>query len=400
MHMNYQKLIALAVAITLWHGARADGSYEETAQMTGGTMKQIAGMTSVFSPSGSAQLQKANSTIVIVQGNRQARINANTSMIIDLDKQLMTRIDNTKKQYSVMTFDEMRKQMEETQAQMKALMEEHKGDPAPELPKELSDNPPSFDAKAVVTGATKTISGLATHEVLLTETMTFHDPKGGGNDTLTYYFKNDVWLADSVPPGWQEIEDFKKRIAEKWPVSPAGAPNSMAMLTAAHPGLADGLKKLGEEMKKQHGVPVMVVQQFGAHAEGDSVAAANNNNTALGSTGTTMTNEVISNTASETAQKEASQISSNGNLGILGSSLLQSAVGVFSKHAPDLTKTATSSATTAATPKSGKPASVDRVMSEQTTIVSNFSTEKAPASAFDVPAGYTKVDWVGPKKAQ
>src|SRR5580658_6583374 len=81
---------------------------------------------------------------------------------------------------------------------MKALMEEHKGDPAPELPKELSDNPPSFDAKAVVTGATKTISGLATHEVLLTETMTFHDPKGGGNDTLTYYFKNDVWLADSV----------------------------------------------------------------------------------------------------------------------------------------------------------------------------------------------------------
>src|SRR5580658_6583373 len=202
------------------------------------------------------------------------------------------------------------------------------------------------------------------------------------------------------PTAWQEIEDFKKRIAEKWPVSPAGAPNSMAMLTAAHPGLADGLKKLGEEMKKQHGVPVMVVQQFGAHAEGDSVAAANNNNTALGSTGTTMSNEVISNTASETAQKEASQISSNGNLGILGSSLLQSAVGVFSKHAPDLTKTATSSATTAATPKSGKPASVDRVMSEQTTIVSNFSTEKAPASAFDVPAGYTKVDWVGPKKAQ
>jgi hypothetical protein len=394
--MNYQKLIALAVGITLWHGAHADGSYEETAQTTGGTMKQIAGMTGMFSPSGSAQLQKANSTIVIVQGNRQARINANTSTIIDLDKQIMTRIDNTKKQYSVMTFDEMRKHMEEVQAQMKALVEEHKGDPAPELPKELSDNPASFDAKAVETGATKTISGVATHEVLLTETMTFHDPKG--NDTLTYYFKNDVWLADSVPPGWQEIEDFKKRMAEKWPISPASGPNSMAMLTTAHPGLADGLKKLGEEMKKQRGVPVMIVQQFGGHAEGDSVAAASTaNNTALGGTGTTMTNEVISNTASETAQKEASQISSNGNLGIFGSSLLQSAVGVFSKHAPDLTKTATSSATTAATPKSGKPASVDRVMSEQTTIVSNFSTEKAPASAFEVPAGYTKVDWQGPQ---
>jgi len=30
-------------------------------------------------------------------------------------------------------------------------------------------------------------------------------------------------------------------------------------------------------------------------------------------------------------------------------------------------------------------------------VISNFSTEKIPASAFQIPAGFTKVDWQGPK---
>jgi len=388
--MSYHRSIALVIGSMISCGAFADGSYQETTQQTGGTMKQIFGMAGQFSPSASKDMQKANSVIVIVQGNRMARVATNITLITDLDKGTVTRIDNVKKQYAVATFAELQKQADEAQAKMKALMEEHKGDPAPELPKELSEIPVNFDTKANDTGATKTIEGTVTHEVLLTETMTFHDPKGG-NDTVSYYYKNDVWLANSDPPGWQEIEDFKKRQVEKMAINPAN--NPFNLLTASRPGLAEGIKKLGEEQKKTRGVAVMTVQQLGAHAEGDSVAGASN--AAPGGAGTSMSNEVVSNTATEAAEKEASQLKSNANLGVLGSSLLDSAVSVFQRHAPDLTKAASSSATSSAT-NSGKPGSVDKVLMETTTVLSNFSTEKAPASAFEVPSGYTKIDWQGP----
>jgi hypothetical protein len=398
LDVSYQKLIALAVGMALSHGAQADASYEETMQVTGGTMKQIMGMTGQFSPSASNSMQKANSTITAVQGNRMARVAANQTTIFDLDKGTVTRIDSKKKQYSVITFEEMQKMAAEQAAKMQQLMEEHKGELAsgPEMPKELSEIPTTFDVKTESTGASKTIEGTPAHEVLLTENMSFHDPKGG-NDTVTYYYKNDVWLANSEPPGWKEIEDFNKRLAAKMAFNAAN--NPFALITATRPGLADGLKKLGEEQKKQQGVAVMVVQQLGGHAEGDSVVAAGN--TAVGGTGTSMANEVVSNTASEAAQKEASQINDSGKLGVLSSSLLSSAVSVFQRHSQDLTKAATSSATsstsaTSATSQPGKPTSVDKVMMETTVVMSNFSTEKVPASTFEVPAGYAKIDWAGP----
>jgi hypothetical protein len=398
--MNYRESIAFAVALALGQVAHADASFESTTQQTGGTFKQIAQMGGQFSPSASKSLLKAGSTITAVQGNRKAEISAASTVIFDLDKGTVTRIDNQKKQYSVVTFDELHQAQQKAAEQMHALLEERKGDidsAATQLPQQLKDNPASFDTKAENTGATKSISGIATHEVLLTENMNFQSKDS--NDKLTYYYKNDVWLADAEPPGWAEIQAFNKRLTDKIAMDPAT--NPMMILIAARPGLAEGLKKMGEEQKKQQGVAVMVVQQLGGHAEGDSLAssgsAASSRPSLLGSTGSSMTNEVVSDTASEAAQKEASQLSSSGKLGIFSSSLMDAAVGAFTHHSQELTKTATSSASSAVAPKtsSGKPPSVDQVMMEQTTVLSNFSTERIPASAFEVPAGYSKVDWQG-----
>jgi hypothetical protein len=401
--MKLPSLIALAVASALWQVANADGSYEETNQVTGGTMKQIMGMTGQFSPSASASMQKSNSIITVVKGNRMATISSGVSSVWDLDRGTVTRIDNQKKQYSIVTFEEMRRKAEEAAQQMKQLMEERKGDidaaQGQMIPKELSDNPPSFDSKAEDTGATRTIEGTPAHEVLLTETMTFHAKDS--NDTVSYYYKSHVWLANSTPAGWSEIQDFKKRMAEK--TSFNQQLNPFALLAATRPGLADGLKKLGEEMKKQQGVPVMVVQQLGGHAEGSSVASntASSAGTATGGAASSMTNELLSNAASNATSQEASQLNNSGKVGIFGSSLISAAADVFQHHSAQLTKSATSTATSAvsnagSSSQSGKPASVDRVMYETTTVTANFSTETVPESAFAVPAGYTKVDWPGP----
>lgn len=389
--MSYQKLMAFAVGLALGQGAYADASYEETTQITGGSIKQVMKMTGMFSPSASSDMQKANSTIMAVQGNRMASVAANQTTITDLDKQTMTRIDNKKKQYSVVTFEQLRQQAAEQAEKLRQLAEEHKGDPAPALPPELANTPTSYDAKAEETGATKTISGLDTHEVVLTMTMKFQVPNS--NNSVTYYFKRDVWLAKSAPPAWQEIQAFNKRKAEMLNVG-MQLYGGLGPLLAARPGLADGLKKLGEEEAKLQGLPVMTVLQLGGTAQGDEVATASSGSAPPGGQGTSMTNEVVAGTASEAAQKEASQLNSSGNMGILSSSLLSSAVNVFQKHSQQLTQSATSSATAAVSkPASGKPASVDQVLQETTTVLSNFSNESVPASAFAVPAGYTKIDW-------
>jgi hypothetical protein len=398
--MRYQKLMAFAAGLVLAPAAYADASYEETAQLTGGTMKQMMGTMGMFSPSSSSQLQKADSKIIAVSGNRKAEVSPKMTIIWDLDKETLTRVDTVKKQYAVATFAEIQKQAEEAATRARQLIEEHKGDPNPALPPELANNPASYDAKAEDTGAKKNISGLDTHEVLLTLSMKFQSPNT--NDTVTYYFKKDVWLASTVPPGWQEIQNFDKRLAEKFQ---AGMTlyGGMAPLLAARPGLAEGLKKIGEEERKQQGVGVMVVQQLGGRAQGDSVANAQASTGTASAPGqaTTMTNEVVAGTASGAAEKEASQLSSSGNMGILSSSLLSSAVNVFQKHSAQLTQSATSSATNAVSkPSNGKPATVDNVMYETTTVLSNFSTETVPASAFAVPAGFTKVDWQGPMRTK
>jgi hypothetical protein len=388
--MNARQWIACAVGVILWQAAHADGSYEETSQITGGTMKQIIGLSSIFSPSASREMGKAASDLTIVSGNRMVHITAAATVIFDLDSQTLTRIDSKKKQYAVATFDELQKQAEAAAQKAQAALDEHKGDldqASSNLPPELSQIPTSCDTKVTDTGATKTIEGIPAHEVLLTSTMTFKDPKGG-NDTVTYYYKRDVWLANSVPPGYQEIEDFKKRMAGKLTFN--SQKNPFALLAATHPGLAEGLKKAGAEMAKQQGVAVMVVEQLGGHAEGDSVTAAAN--TAPAGQGSSMTNEVISGAASEAAQREAGQLTDSSKLGPLSSSLLNSAVSIFQRHSADLTKSATSSVTSA-TSKSDNPASVDRVLMETTTVTSSFSTEKAPAAAFEVPAGFTRIDW-------
>lgn len=395
--MCYGKLMAFAAGLALWQGAYADASYEETAQLTGGTMKQMMGTMAMFSPSSSSQLQKANSKIIAVSGNRRAEVGPKMTVIWDLDKETLTRIDTGKKQYSVATFAEIQKQAEEAATKARQLIEEHKGDPNPAMPPELANIPVSYDAKAEDTGAKKSISGLDTHEVLLTLSMKFQSPNS--NDAVTYYFKKDVWLAAAVPPGWKEIQDFNKRLAEKFQ---AGMTiySAFGPLMAGRPGLAEGLKKIGEEERKQEGVGVMVVQQLGGLAQGDSVANAQASSGTPSAPGqaTSMTNEVVSGTASQAAEKEASQLNSSGNMGILSSSLLSSAVNVFQRHSQQLTQQATSSATAAVSKPSsgGKPATVDKVMYETTTVLSNFSTETVPASAFAVPAGFTKVDWQGP----
>src|SRR6185436_4592905 len=88
---------------------RADFTYQETTQMTGGAMM---GTLQALGPLTRGAREPIVSTH-IVKGNRMASITKDRTSVIDLDKETITTIDNAKKTYSVMTFAEMKQAMED-----------------------------------------------------------------------------------------------------------------------------------------------------------------------------------------------------------------------------------------------------------------------------------------------
>ena len=88
----------------------ADYTYQETTQLTGGSMLRMIKMAGAFS----SQAKKAGDPVVstvYLKGNRMAKVSPDGVEIIDLDKETVTHIDTLKHTYTVITFEQMREQM-------------------------------------------------------------------------------------------------------------------------------------------------------------------------------------------------------------------------------------------------------------------------------------------------
>jgi hypothetical protein len=370
------RALGICLALALPQAARADGRYDETTQITGGTLQQLVNVGSVFS-STSKELKKPRKTTVMVSGNQMLRTGTEHSTVFDLDKQTVTRIDGARQEYSVITFAELLKMLQAAQEKLKKTLAQHPGAKGQSLPVDLSRVPVKFDTQAETTGATKTISGIATHEVLLTSHMSYGGSDDGGG--VRYFWKNEQWLADSDPPGWDEIAAFKKKMAAKMRLSELGA--GFQMLLGARPGLSAGLEKAGGDLAKARGAPVMTVVRLGSPAA--TQPATGSADGAAAAPAGAAADAAAANATTDALQKQAAQLDQSGKLG----DLLGSAVDALQKHAPGLAQSATK-----ALGSSGKPGE-DNILMEQTTVLSNFSADAAPAGAFAVPEGYSKVDW-------
>ena len=105
------KWIALLAGGVLMHSfAFADVSYQETTQVTGGSLMGMLKMAGSFS-SQAKQLAAPVTSTVMIHGGRMLHSNPHSTEIIDLDQQTITSIDHDKRTYSVVTFQEIQDQM-------------------------------------------------------------------------------------------------------------------------------------------------------------------------------------------------------------------------------------------------------------------------------------------------
>ena len=219
----------------------------------------------------SKQARQANDPVVstiMVKGNKMIRIGKDTSEIIDLDAETITEIDNQKKQYTTMTFEQMRQQAEAAMAKAKAQQAKQPQQPPPGDAQQVDVK---FTVKVRNTDASRDVAGLSAKESIMTMTMDATDQKSGQTGSLA--ITNDMYLTPEIP-GYGEVRDFYKRYAEKMGSVMSGAMNSQMMAMMQQPAAGKGMADMVEEMSKLKGVPVLQIMRMGTTADGTPLPAA------------------------------------------------------------------------------------------------------------------------------
>jgi hypothetical protein len=250
--------------------AHADFTYQETTQITGGSVVSMMKFAGAFSK----QARQAGDPVVstvMVKGNRMIHINKETSEIIDLDAGTITVVDHVKKQYTTMTFEQMRQQMDAAMAKAKAEQAKQAKQPPPPTQNDAQNVDVKFTVKVRNTGAAKDVAGLSAKESIMTMTMDATDQSSG--QTGSFAITNDMYLAPDIP-GYDEVRDFYKRYAIKMGIVMSGAINAQMMSMMQQPAAGKGMADMVEEMSKLKGIPVLQIMRMGTTADGTPLPAA------------------------------------------------------------------------------------------------------------------------------
>lgn len=323
----------------------ADFSYQETARITGGAMVGMMKFAGAFSKDARKATEPIQSSISI-KGNRMLRKSPDNATIIDLDQQTITTIHFANRTYSVLTFEQMRQQMEAMAAKMKQ-------------PQAAPGAEASFDIKVKDTHQHRTIDGEDTHEMILTFLMNAKDQKSGATGGLD--MMTDMWIAPKVP-GYQEVRDFHKRMAEKLAWFPGANP------LMNRPDMLKAMSQLYGEESKLDGMPLESIIRMGGRM--DNVPVENN-----GENG---------NQQQTRSQSSPPPTSVSGALaGALGGRF-----GLGRKKKQE--EPAEGSPVT--TSSDGKTASASGSLMEMTSTVTSHSTAAVDPAVFNIPEGYAKVE--------
>jgi hypothetical protein len=362
---------ALGLSLLLPTAAFGDFQYQETTQITGGSLMGMMKFASHFSKQ-AKQIGEPIVSSVYVQGNRMARFDPQTIEIIDLDAETITNIDMQKHTYTQMTFEQMRQQFE--QAVQQAKEQQAKQQPATPAPasQEKPDNVQvSFKVNVRNTGTSKQVSGVDANEAILTMEMIGTDTTNGQQGAFA--ITNDMWMAPEIP-GYDELREFDKKFAVKMGQAFSGS-NLTASLTAMQPAAAQGMSDMVKEMSKLKGIPVEQIMRMGATANGEPLPAASEAPLPPSPSGPDMPS------AKDVAQQSTSNAISSklGSFGIGG-------FGGFGhkKQAPAPPPADDASNTTQQTPTAS-------VLMESKTEMSGFSSSPIDSGKFAVPAGFTQI---------
>lgn len=263
--------LALMLSVSAGSSLLADVRTEEKT-----LVRFEGGMGKVINFFAGKSAKEGVKTTVAVKGDRKALFGDTDGTIVDLTEEKVYDLDMKKKTYTVITFAEIRRRMEEArrkaeEEQKKAAAEEAKD--AKETTKADENEPQmevDFDVKE--TGQKKAINGFDTREVIMTITMREKgktlDQSGG------LVLTSDMWVTPSVA-AMRELIDFEIRYAKQLngPATFGASAEQMQAALVAHPALKQGLARMAEEGKKMDGTAILTTTTMEAVKSAEQLAA-------------------------------------------------------------------------------------------------------------------------------
>jgi len=324
-------------------------------------------MVGVFSKDSRKAMEPKTHTVDI-KGNKMRTENSDGSIeIIDLDGRRFIRIDPKTQTYSIMTFDEMKKAMEQKRAEMEAKMKEEQAKHGKQDQANLKLTP-KFESKE--TGQTKLVLGLPAKEVKAKVEMIMEstDPKAQGQQMSTVV-NSDEWIAQDVP-GYHEIRDFYMAMAKEMNWVPGQMSGMMANV---------GIQLSMSEMRRNQianvtGMPMLTYTSMTMAANGqdpNAQAAA------------------AQQQQEQQQQQQQAQQQQDSSIHTSPTGAVMKGLGGMFGHKKDKQQQQDPQA---ANPNANQPnpASTPGSLMDMATEVTSYSSAPLDASMFEPPAGYTQ----------
>jgi hypothetical protein len=252
IHLRPVVAITASLACLAVISLHADVKTEERIKFELGGM--LGKMVNIF---GGKDAREGTVTTVALKGPRLSTMTNDGGQIIDLSEEKIYQLDSKKKNYRVMTFAQIRQQMEEAKAKAeKAMREEQAKQKDTPPPAQKPEDVMEIDFDVKKTGQTRNIIGYNTNQALVTVTVREKgktlDQSGGLQITT------DMWLAPSIP-AMKEIADFHMQYAQKLfgPMVAGASPQDMAAATAIYPMLKPAMERMSAELSKLQGTSVL-----------------------------------------------------------------------------------------------------------------------------------------------
>jgi hypothetical protein len=338
----------------------ADFKYSETTTITGGALVGMTKALGVFSKQARTSMQPTTRTMYIKGNKMRTDESDGTIQIVDLDGRRVLHIDPKTKTYGIVTFDDMKKAMQQKQAEMEARMKEEQAK-HPDAKANLKITP---KIESTETGATKVILGVPTKEVKMKTEMLMEstDPKAQGQQVSTV-FNMDQWIAQDVA-GYSEIRDFYVKMAKEMDWIPSQMAGAMAN---------SNIQLSMSEIRKSNL----------AHITGMPMVQY----TSMTMAGNAQNGNAQSAQTQQQQPQQAQQQHDDSSIPTNPSAAVMKGLGGMFGHKKDKQADAQSSNTSA---PDTNPASTPGSMMDLKTEVTSFSNSSLDSGLFEPPAGYTE----------
>ncbi|HXI11542.1 MAG TPA: hypothetical protein VNM92_02715 [Thermoanaerobaculia bacterium] len=246
------KRIALVAAVSLLAATTllAEATVEQKTKVRMG-----GALGGIFHAVGGKAAREGMVSTHTIKGDRRLVKSGTTGELVDLNEEKVYQIDFGRSSYKVVTFAQMRKQMEDMKKQAEKSAQESRSS-------DSTEKMPEFDVVVDVnqTGERETINGYNARRTLMTITVT---EKGKKLDNGGAVLTADMWMTPKVA-AIREMSDFEQRYIKKvyGGLVGQGDMRQMAMLMASSPQFSKAMKKLEEKKGTLDGTSVRTEIRF------------------------------------------------------------------------------------------------------------------------------------------